>query len=377
LFDLAQFREEEFRRREANLIGAQRQKLRDKGPKRGRLHAVYVMTHTGVCGGTKIILEHANHLVRHGHQVTLVSHFDKPDWFPMDHEVGYVQVPFTTELTFGIPACDVIVATYWREIYECILRNIAPVVYFEQGDYHLFDWESVNEREKQYIYTQFQTVPFLFTVSPGAAEQIKEVFHREATVIPNAIDERIFYPGASGETPSQRLRISMIGSLQNDFKRIDDIKDAVRILEDKGYIVELKWVSPDMPSEPMGTVEVNPPQATIGEVLRNTDYFVCASTYESFSLPVLEAMACGCAVLTTKNKGVLSYALEGENCIWVEMQNPTDIADKIEMLHEDRTLRERIVRGGLTTAGRFTWSAIVPQLLGYYRELARYAPDTV
>ena len=133
LFDLAKFRQEEFLRREANLIQAHRQRLRRSDAFSGALHIVYVLTHTGVCGGTKIILEHACHLVLSGQKVTLVSHFEKPDWFLIDERVGYIQIPFTEELSFGIPACDVVVATYWREIFECILRGIAPVVYFEQG----------------------------------------------------------------------------------------------------------------------------------------------------------------------------------------------------------------------------------------------------
>ncbi len=353
---------------------AHRQGLREGIAPAGSLHIVYVMTHTGVCGGTKIILEQANQLVRQEQKVTLVSHFDKPDWFPVDNKVQYVQVPFSKELTLGIPCCDVVVATYWREIYECILRKKAPVVYFEQGDYHLFDWDHVDEREKAYIYVQYQTVPFLFTVSEGAADQIKNVFHREVDLIPNAIDERIFHPDPSKEHALEVLRIAMIGSEQNEFKRIPDIRDAIRILEQRGYDVELYWVSPDMPMDPQGHLAVNPPQKTIGDFLRTADYFVSASVYESFSLPVLEAMACGCAVLTTKNKGVLSYAVEGKNCVFVHMHNPSDIADKIEVLQADKPLRDTLVAGGKETAKLFSWDAIIPRLIGYYRDIARFTP---
>lgn len=65
----------------------------------------------------------------------------------------------------SIPKCDIIVATYWREIYECIEQKIAPVIYFEQGDFHLFDLSKVDDRlykyiEKNYIrlnlFIQFQ-----------------------------------------------------------------------------------------------------------------------------------------------------------------------------------------------------------------------------
>ena len=209
--NLQEFRVQEFARREANLKGAVRQKLTRHAPPEGPLHVVYVMTHVGVCGGTKIIFEHANHLTRRGQHVTLVSHFDKPQWFPIDEAVSYRQVPFELELASGIPPCDVVVATYWREIYECILRKVAPVVYFEQGDYHLFDWGKVPARERAYIYRQFLVAPFLFTVSRGAAAQIKSIFGRDADVIPNAIDHDVFNSGAPRQ-PDGLMRIAMMGS---------------------------------------------------------------------------------------------------------------------------------------------------------------------
>ncbi len=373
MIDLQAFRKQEFERRESNLNGARRQELTLMKPRTGALHIVYVMTHVGVCGGTKVILQHANHLIRHGQKITLVSHFNKPAWFPIHPDVAYEQVPFQTELAMGIPPCDVIVATYWREIYECILRKIAPVVYFEQGDYHLFDWDNVNARERAYIYKQFQVVPFVFTVSGGAAAQIKANFHRDARVIPNAIDHDVFFPDAN-KKPANDIHIAMIGSDRNDFKRIQDIQTADEILRQSGCVTRLFWVTPDDPLRRTGEIWINPPQKHIGDALRNADYFVCASTYESFSLPVLEAMACGCAVLTTRNKGVLSYAKNGDNCLFIDMENPRDIAEKLQMLHRNEQLKKQIQQGGQSTAARYSWDRIIPDLIAYYRRLARFSP---
>jgi hypothetical protein len=184
MINLQAFRKGEFLRREKRLKHAQKQWLYISQTKHQQLHIVYVMTHIGICGGTKICFEHVNHLTRFNQRVTIVSHFDKPTWFPIHKDVNYIQVPFEKELATGIPRCDIIVATYWREIYECIAREIAPVVYFEQGDYHLFSWENVCERGKAYIFKQFQLVPFIYTVSRGGASiEIKKNFGRDSMVI--------------------------------------------------------------------------------------------------------------------------------------------------------------------------------------------------
>jgi len=376
MIDLKSFRETEFLSRELQLRDAKKQELVETGDKHSQLHIVYVMTHVGICGGTKIILEHVNHLIRFKQRATIVSHFEKPTWFPLNKEVNYVQVPFEQELALGIPSCDVIVATYWREIYECIAREIAPVVYFEQGDYHLFAWQDVSQREKDYIYKQFQLVPFIYTVSQGASEQIKTNFGRDSTVINNAIDNKVFYhESLDSKQEKHEFTLMMIGSENNEFKRIGDIQEALSILSKSGYQLKTVWVTPDKPIHPIGSVFVNPEQSQIGSLLRKSDLFVSASLYESFSLPCLEAMASGCAVITTKNKGVEEYAVDGVNCIMIAMNNPGDLAEKMIQVMESDTLASNLISEGINTASQYTWDNIIPQIIEYYQMIASFRPS--
>ena len=297
-----EFRRSEFERRDARLQNAKPMKLKKTQEKKNKLHIVYVMTWTGLCGGSKIILQHCNELVKNGHNASIICHFSKPNWFPLDKNVTFIQVPFGEVLCEKIPKCDVIVATYWKEIYECVEQNIAPVVYFEQGDSHLFEPSSLDARTMRHIRKQISVAPFVYTVSTFAKEKLRENFGTEAEVIPNAIDKNIFYPAKDRKTNGDKIVITAIGSENIPFKCIANIVVAVILLKKLGRNIEFIWISPDAPGKLSAIPAlVAPSQKEIGDCLRRSDIFVCASLYESFCLPVLEAMTCGAAVVTTDN----------------------------------------------------------------------------
>src|SRR5689334_23555144 len=102
----------EFRARQ-NLIPAQRV----DGVARSlpaALRIAYLMPRTGIGGGARILIEHANRLVDRGHEVVLLSHFDRPDWTELRAE--FRRVPFGVELAEAIPACDLIICGYWEQV---------------------------------------------------------------------------------------------------------------------------------------------------------------------------------------------------------------------------------------------------------------------
>ncbi|HCC34730.1 MAG TPA: hypothetical protein DEQ02_03515 [Ruminococcaceae bacterium] len=369
----SEFRQKEFERRDKRLQNARPMALKKTGDKKDLLHIVYVMTWTGLCGGSKIILEHCNRLVEKGHKISVLSHMPKPGWFPLNNRVDFIQPAFDEVLCEHIPKCDVIVATYWKEVYECIEQQIAPVVYFEQGDSHLFDPAAMDDHTMSHIKKQLQLAPFVYTVSSFAAQNLKDGFGINAEVIPNAVDNAVFYPDPTLKSKNKKPVITAIGPDYIYFKRIPDIISAVNQLRGKGHDFEFIWITPGAPgadiSEP---AVVNPEQHFIGDCLRRTDIYVCASLFESFCLPALEAMTCGAAVVTTDCGGVNEYVREDENALIIEKENVFDIAGKLELLLNDAELRSRLSEGALKTAEEFDWDITSGKLEEYYRDISTY-----
>ena len=369
--DIKKFRTLEFNNREEKLKSAQKQSLEYTNSLKDKLHITYVMTWTGVCGGSKIILEHANKLTSRGHKITLISHDKKPIWFPLDERIEFIEVPWENVLCESIPKCDLIVVTYWREIYEAIEQQIAPVIYFEQGDFHLFDLENADSRTIEYIKRQFDTVKFVYTVSSFAKEKIFEIYHHDAKVIPNAVDDRIFYC-KDEKKENEIIKIALIGSENSDFKRIKNIFKALENVRNEGYNCEINWITPDEPKTSKIKAIVNPDQMVIGDTLRGADIYICASNYESFCLPVLEAMTCGAAVITTNNGGNMDFVNNNENAILIEKDNVKDIENKVKLLIDNKKLREKLSRNAIKTSKQYSWDKTINEIEEYYKDVSRY-----
>ena len=368
--NLDELRKIEFNEREKRLAIAKPQELKYKPRKHDNMSVTYVMTSTEVCGVSKIILQQANRLVKMGYWVSIISHYPRPTWFPLEEAIEFTQVPWDTILCSAIKKCDVIVVTYWRELYEAIEQKIAPVVYFEQGDYHLFDLENLDDRTKSFIQKQFNVTKFVYTVSSYAASQIKNIYKHEAQIIPNAVNEEIFFfePHKSNE----KIEITIIGAEDVEFKRIENILKAVRIVRQKGYDINLNWISPTMPHINKEAVIVNPEQNVIGDTLRKTDIYVCASMYESFCLPILEAMTCGACVITTDNGGNMDLVKDNDNALLIEKDNIDDIVSKIEYLINNEDLRKQLALKGVEDSKKFSWEKTMKKVDEYYRKVADY-----
>ena len=367
--NIKEWEELELSRKEVDIQKQDIVKISDN--KKSRLHIVYIMVWTQVCGGSKIILEYANRLTQRNHDVSIITYDEKPQWFQLEDAVNFIKVPQGADIKQYIPECDVIVATSWKCIYEAVKSNIAPVVFFEQGGSHLFEVENVEKNKFEIIKHRISLVPFVYTVSSYARDKMKEIYNQDSKVICNSVDTNIFYP-RDGYEEKENIELAMIGSEDFKFKNVGEILKAYRILQQKYSNISLNWITQTQPTKNPEKAIVNPPQKEIGEILRRTDIYICNSEYESFGLPTLEAMTCGAAIITTDTGGMRDFVRENENGLIVKKHDINDLMQKIEILIKDRQLREKLALSGMETAQTMNWDESVRQLIEYYQHIARY-----
>lgn len=101
------------------------------------------------------------------------------------------------------------------------------------------------------------------------------------------------------------------------------------------------------------------------------DVFVFPSLYEGFGLPILEAMACGVPVISSRASSLPEVTGTGAEQAAV-LLSPTDEvawADAMLGLIQDRPAREKLVGAGTRRVRLFTWSRAAAELLGLYSRM--------
>lgn len=94
---------------------------------------------------------------------------------------------------------------------------------------------------------------------------------------------------------------------------------------------------------------------------------VYPSLYEGFGLPVLEAMACGTAVIASNVSSIPEIA--GGAGLLCATGSVEEFADAMLSIHRDSSLRQRCIETGLRRASDFSWDQTVSRTVDVYRSV--------
>jgi len=106
--------------------------------------------------------------------------------------------------------------------------------------------------------------------------------------------------------------------------------------------------------------------AELARLYRGAACVAYPSLYEGFGIPILEAMACGTPVVTTRGTAMEEVA-DGA-AVLVDARDAEEIAAGIERA---ATERDTLVPRGLERARAFRWDAVAAATVEVYREAAQ------
>jgi D-inositol-3-phosphate glycosyltransferase len=96
---------------------------------------------------------------------------------------------------------------------------------------------------------------------------------------------------------------------------------------------------------------------------------VVPSQYESFGMVALEAMACGTPVVASQIGGLAYLVQDGVTGYTVPVDEPAELANRLTLLLEDQSLRERMGKQAVQVARDYAWDKIATKLLAVYDEM--------
>jgi GT2 family glycosyltransferase len=338
----------------------------------GRLRVAYVTEGTGIGGGHRDIFEHLNRLQERGHEVSLYTLGEQPDWFEL--RVPVHSFEYYDELVEALAPLDAIkMATWWNTaapVWQAsVLRGIAA--YFVQDietSYYPDD-----ERTRHAVIDSYRPEFRYMTISSWNRERLREL-GLDAELIPPGIDLENFRP-----LPLER-REDMVLAIgrTNPLKNLPLTLDAWRTLAARGAGNDagarrpelcLFGIEPELASEPDMRHVQAPSDEQVNELFNEATVFIQTSTHEGFALPPLEAMATGCAVVCTDAHGNRDFCVDGENCLMPE-PSVEAVGSALARLLGDPGLRERLGRAGIETAQDYAWELRIDALEHFLEAVA-------
>ncbi len=223
---------------------------------------------------------------------------------------------------------------------------------------------TISEFSKKDIADTLRIDPSKITVAYPAYD--RSLYNVKKTKIP-----------AKYKIPSDREFILYVGSEQKR-KNVDKILLALAKIKKK--LPAILFVKIGKPHDPAGRdtllkiiekhkIKENVifldyvPEKDLPAFYNNAAVFVFPSSYEGFGLPVLEAMACGCPVITTKYSSLPEVG--GDAVVYVEPENVTNITKSIEAEVKKNDINyNRNIK--LRQTGKFDWKHSAKRIITEY-----------
>ncbi len=202
-------------------------------------------------------------------------------------------------------------------------------------------------------------------------------------VIHNGVDITKFSPVII-DKPSNAIRVGIVANLQHR-KGHDEFLQMASTVIQKYPNTHFDVIGGDILQEPReGTLKVMASDLGItdkvtfhGQVsnvkalIDHLDVYVCASHEEAFPISILEAMACGKAIVSTNVNGIPEAIIDESSGLLVEAKNHPQLSAAVLRILEDNALKQRLEKQARTRVEEhFSETVFIDKINTLYSSLA-------
>lgn len=265
-----------------------------------------------------------------------------------------VQLSYVSDLSArNVPDADVVIATWWSTAESALALPAR-----KGRRYHLIQGYEVWHGEEDRVLAAWRAPLHKIFIARWLRDRALElgVAPSMTSLIPNAIDPdvfRVLRPVAEREP-----RVAMLYATAPPKGAVPGL----RILERAHASVPaltavLFGVEPPPKHLPDWITYVRGARSEqlAADVYNRAAVYLCPSLSEGWHLPPAEAMACGCALVSSDIGGVSDYAVEGETALLYPPGNADAGADRLVELLRDDARRVALARRGAERIAQFSW----------------------
>lgn len=347
-----------------------------KNMRNGKIDVTFVIPGRNNSGGVRVTVEMANRLLNRGYITRIIypekkeflkiklrkiyyalMRFKNTDW--VKYYQGPIE-PYTDINNISFRKNEIVIAVGLYSV-EDVLKIKTPVIKVRYN--HGF---TVGKNDMTNIFWGPQDIHTI-TVSHTLVDRLEMISKQKVdAVIPNGVNENEYFveecfgrcgigmmysnhPNKAGEDMITlcneiqniwpKLKIYMFGvgpkprHLKNIYyKRYPSIREARKI-----YNKCIIWIS--------------------------------TSREEGLPGPILEAMACGCIVISADNLGATEIIEDSKNGYLVPVGSVNKYIEKIKEVLCDKNIRDRLQKEGLKTVKNYSWEIAVEKMDRYLKQL--------
>lgn len=241
---------------------------------------------------------------------------------------------------------------YRKSIFLLISLILRKRVFLHIHSSYFFTFLSELRGGKRcFVFRLLNLTEALVVLTEGIKREIQSLFPAKSIhVLPNPVDQQGLL-NRHGIT-RRKDRLLYLG-WYNRLKGVYDLVDAMEILIEKGYVIELDFYG----TKEIAELKAYVARKNLGHVIRvngwadenkklealyESTVLILPSHTEGIPNVILEAMATKTPIVSTHVGGLKDVLTDGRNALIAKVGDPVDLSAKIARLLDDEEIREHI-----------------------------------
>ncbi len=328
-----------------------------------KLSIAYIIFRTRENTGSKVVFNQATELMKKEHSVKIYTLFGKTaPWFPKN-----IQAISIFKFFFS-SSPDVLIATFWPTAYVMLFLPAKKKFHLVQA------WEEdfyTNKILRTLVRWTYKLPIRKIVISNYLKKRIQKYNKRNLEIykinVWSLSSNFISHVKKPSNKNSQEVKILSVISWYNRAKGPDSLVKAIKHLKNNHpeFVFTLISREEKTYSPLIDHFISNPTLEKLAKIYQESDILLVTSRSEGFYIPGLEAMACGCPVITTNSGGILEYAKN--NISAIVLKNLDDLWEKdiIDKFLKNNQLKKKLISNGYKEAHKYqlySWDKVANDL---------------